>query len=105
MIEGPRACRPEEFDETLALINATFRPDSDQDILTDYPLIFNDGGLRYMRILKAAGQVVAHVPVAPRRSSPATTPSPPASSAPPSPIPTTAGKATPPAACATACAS
>ncbi len=67
MIEGPRACRPEEFDETLALINATFRPDSDQDILTDYPLIFNDRGLRYMRILRAAGQVVAHVPVAPRK--------------------------------------
>ena len=67
MIEGPRACRPEEFDETIALINATFRPDSDQNIRTDYPLIFNEGGLRYMRILKVAGQVAAHVPVAPRR--------------------------------------
>ena len=67
MIEGPRACRPEEFEETLALINATFRPDSDQDILTDYPLIFNDRGLRCMRILKVGGQVVAHVPVAPRK--------------------------------------
>ena len=67
MIEGPRACRPEEFDETIALINATFRPDSDQNIRTDYPLIFNEGQLRYMRILKIAGRVVAHVPVAPRR--------------------------------------
>ncbi len=67
MIEGPRACRPEEFDETIALINATFRPDSDQNIRTDYPLIFNQQGLRYMRILKVAGEVVAHVPVAPRR--------------------------------------
>ena len=67
MIEGPRACRPEEFDETIALINATFRPDSDQDIRTDYPLIFNEAGLRYMRILKVEGRVVAHVPVAPRR--------------------------------------
>ena len=67
MIEGPRACRLEEFDETIALINATFRPDSDQNIRTDYPLIFNHEGLGYMRILKVAGQVVAHVPVAPRR--------------------------------------
>ena len=67
MIEGPRACRPEEFDETIDLINATFRPGSDQNIRTDYPLIFNEGGLRYMRILKVAGRVVAHVPVAPRR--------------------------------------
>ena len=67
MIEGPRACRPEEFDETIALINATFRPDSDQNIRTDYPLIFNHEGLRYMRILKVGGRVVAHVPVAPRR--------------------------------------
>ena len=66
-MEGPRACRPEEFDETLALINSVFRAGSDQDIRTDYPLIFNDRGLRYMRILKAAGEVVAHVPVAPRR--------------------------------------
>ncbi len=66
-MEGPRACRPEEFDETLALINSVFRAGSDQDIRTDYPLIFNDRGLRYMRILKVAGQVVAHVPVAPRK--------------------------------------
>ena len=67
MIEGPRACRPEEFDETLALINSVFRAGSDQDIRTDYPLIFNDRGLRYMRILRVSGQVVAHVPVAPRK--------------------------------------
>jgi GNAT superfamily N-acetyltransferase len=67
MIDGPRACRPEEFEETIALINATFRANSTQDIRTDYPLIFNHDNLEHMRILKVDDQVVAHVPVAPRR--------------------------------------
>ena len=67
MIDGPRACRPDEFDETIALINATFRANSDQNIRTDYPLIFNHQELDCMRILKVDDRVVAHVPVAPRQ--------------------------------------
>ncbi len=66
-MDGPRACRPEEFDETIDLINQTFRAGSDQNIRTDYPLIFNQEKLEYMRILKVDGKVVAHVPVAPRQ--------------------------------------
>lgn len=67
MIDGPRACRKEEFEETIALINATFRANSDQNIRTDYPLIFNHDRLDNMRVLLVDGQVVAHVPVAPRQ--------------------------------------
>ena len=67
MIDDPRACRPEEFDETIALINATFRINSTQNIRTDYPLIFNHDNLEHMRIIKVDDQVVAHVPVAPRQ--------------------------------------
>ena len=65
-MDGPRACREDEFDEAMALINSVFRPGSDQDILTDYPLVFNRAGLKYMRIVRVDDRIVAHVPVAPR---------------------------------------
>ncbi len=65
-MEGPRACKPEELNDVVGFINSIFRPDSDQSIDTDYPLIFNLNKLDYMRIIKIDGQVVAHVPVAPR---------------------------------------
>ena len=66
-MDGPRACREEEFDAVIDLINHTFRAGSDQNIRTDYPLIFNLSKLEYMRILKVDGVVVSHVPVAPRQ--------------------------------------
>ena len=66
-MDGPRACRESEFDEVIALINQTFRAGMDQDIRTDYPLVFNHSKLEYMRILRVDGKAVSHVPVAPRR--------------------------------------
>ena len=63
MIDGPRACQASEFEEVIALINQVFRAGTKQDIRTDYPLVFNHSKLEYMRILKVAGKVVAHVPV------------------------------------------
>ena len=63
MIDGPRACRASEFEEVIALINQVFRAGTDQDICTDYPLVFNQSKMEYMRILKLDGKVVAHVPV------------------------------------------
>lgn len=63
MIDGPRGCRASEFEEVIALINSVFRTGTDQDIRTDYPLVFNQSKVEYMRILKADGVVVAHVPV------------------------------------------
>lgn len=68
MVDGPRACRASEFEEVIALINQVFRAGTDQNIRTDYPLVFNHSKLEYMRILKVAGQVVAHVPVWPREA-------------------------------------
>ena len=65
-MDGPRACHESEFDEVISLINSVFRPDSDQDIRSDYPLIFHPSRMDLMRILKVDGRVVAHVPVAPR---------------------------------------
>ena len=66
MIDGPRACRASEFEEVIALINGVFRAGTDQDIRTDYPLVFHPSKMEYMRILKADGVVVSHVPVWPR---------------------------------------
>ena len=63
MIDGPRACRASEFEEVIALINQVFRAGTNQDIRTDYPLVFNHSKMEYMRILKMDGVVVAHVPV------------------------------------------
>ena len=63
MIDGPRACQASEFEEVIALINQVFRSGTDQDIRTDYPLVFNHSKMEYMRILKVDGLVVAHVPV------------------------------------------
>ena len=63
MIDGPRACQASEFEEVIALINQVFRAGTNQDIRTDYPLVFNHSKMEYMRILKVDGVVVAHVPV------------------------------------------
>ena len=63
MIDGPHACQASEFEEVIALINQVFRAGTNQDIRTDYPLVFNHSKMEYMRILKVDGVVVAHVPV------------------------------------------
>ena len=65
-IDGPRAIRPDELDETMALINEVFRAGTDQDVRTDYPLVYDPQMMRYRRVVRVDGRVVAHVPVAPR---------------------------------------
>ncbi len=65
-MEGPRGCKKEEFEEVIALINSVFREGTDQDISTDYPLVFNKSQLKNMRIIKEDDRVVCHVPVVPR---------------------------------------
>lgn len=65
-MEGPRACKEEEFEEVIALTNSVFREGTDQDISTDYPLVFNKSQLKNMRIIKEDDRVVCHVPILPR---------------------------------------
>ena len=67
-MDGPRACQESEFGEVISLINQVFRQGTDQDIRTDYPLVFDRSRMEYMRILKMDWVVVAHVPVAPREA-------------------------------------
>ena len=66
-MEGPRACRPDDFAETLDLLNSIFRAGMDQTLQTDYPLVFSHAGLSNMRIIAADGRVVSHSAVAPRQ--------------------------------------
>ena len=66
MNDGPRAVGADDADETMALINRVFREGSDQDAVTDYPLVYDPAMRKYRRIVKVDGKVVAHVPVAPR---------------------------------------
>lgn len=65
-MDGPRGCREEDFEETIALVNEVFRAGTDQDLRTDYPLVFDAAKMQYMRIIRVDDKVVAHVPVAPR---------------------------------------
>lgn len=66
-VDGPRGCTVTDFDDALALINKVFRKGTDQDARTDYPLVYDSSVMHYQRILKVGGELVAHVPVAPRR--------------------------------------
>lgn len=66
MIDGPRACKESEFEDAVALTNSIFRARSDQDIRTDYPLVFDPSKREYMRVVCVDNRVVAHVPLAPR---------------------------------------
>ena len=65
-MDGPRACLPSDDVEIVDLINGLFREGTDQDVRTDYPLVYDPAELHYRRVLKMDGKVVAHVPVAPR---------------------------------------
>ena len=66
MIDGPRACLPEEDAEIVDLINVLFREGSGQDVRTDYPLLYDPALFPNRRVIKMDGKVVAHVPVLPR---------------------------------------
>ncbi|MCL0099859.1 GNAT family N-acetyltransferase [Dehalococcoidia bacterium] len=66
-MEGPRACRMDEVEEVFELINGTFFEGGDRDVRNDYPLVYDPVMLKYRRVVKEDGKVVAHVPVAPRK--------------------------------------
>ena len=65
-MEGPRACRPDEYDETVALINSVFRAGADQDSGADYPLALGRSNLQNMRVIEEDGKIVCHAAVAVR---------------------------------------
>lgn len=65
-IKDPTVCTKQDLPAVITLIDSVLRTDSDQSMLTDYPLVFRDENLRNIRIIKADEQTVAVVPYIPR---------------------------------------
>lgn len=60
--EGPMGCTVGDREELVTMVNAIFRPDGRQDILTDYPLVYRDDNLANIRLVRVHGRIVAVVP-------------------------------------------
>ena len=65
-IEGPSACTKEELPDLIRLVDSVMRADSDQSMLTDYPLVYLDHNLKNIRLMKVNEKVMAEVPFIPR---------------------------------------
>ena len=65
-MEEARAVRRNELDPTLALVNRVFRTGVDQDMSTDYPLVFDPGNLENLRVVAEGGRILSHAAVARR---------------------------------------
>lgn len=65
-IDGPRACRQHELDEVIALVDGVMREGSHQSFLTDYPLVYQDGNLQNIFVIKVNGDMASVVPFLPR---------------------------------------
>ena len=65
-MEEARAVRPEELGQTLALVNRVFRTGVDQDMSTDYPLVFAPGNLDNLRVVSEGGRILSHAAMARR---------------------------------------
>ncbi len=66
--DGPRACKPEELDELLELVNGIFRTNQGKppSILTDYPHIYRASNLDNIRVIRIDGAIRASVSHSPR---------------------------------------
>jgi len=65
-MEEARPVRPEELGQTLALVNKVFRTGVDQDMSTDYPLVFTQGNLENLRVVSEGGGIFSHAAMARR---------------------------------------
>jgi hypothetical protein len=67
-IEGPRPCKQAEVSEMIALVDSVFkRKETDQSMLTDYPLVYQSKNLENVFILKVDNQIVSVVPFIPQQ--------------------------------------
>ncbi len=65
-MEEARPVRPEELDQALTLVNKVFRTGVDQDMSTDYPLVFAPGNLDNLRVVSEGGRIFSHAAMAHR---------------------------------------
>jgi predicted acetyltransferase len=61
-IDGPRACNKAELSDVISLVNQSMRQGSDQSMLTDYPLVYQDRNLENISVLKVNDELAAVVP-------------------------------------------
>jgi len=65
-MEGPRAVKQAEFNEALALANRVFRTGVDQNMSTDYPLVFSSSNLENLRVVLEDLRIISHAAMAER---------------------------------------
>ena len=65
-MEEARAVRPEELGQALTLVNKVFRTGVDQDMSTDYPLVFAPGNLENLRVVSEGDRIFSHAAMARR---------------------------------------
>ena len=65
-MEGPRAARSDEYDQVVDLVNRVFRTGVDQNVTTDYPLVFAADNRENLRVVVEDDRVVTHMATAPR---------------------------------------
>ncbi|HXI17588.1 MAG TPA: GNAT family N-acetyltransferase [Chloroflexota bacterium] len=65
MGDGPRALRPDEWDQLNALVSTVFRP----SMFQDYPQLFNEPNRENLRVVADDGKVVCHVGMTERAAS------------------------------------
>ena len=65
MGDGPRALRPDEWDQLNAVVSTVFRP----SMFQDYPQLFNEPNRENLRVVADDGKVVCHVGMTERAAS------------------------------------
>lgn len=62
-MEGPRACKKEEFKDAINLINQIFRISQGHSptMAEEFPHLLNEGNLENMRVIGEDGKVVSIV--------------------------------------------
>jgi hypothetical protein len=67
MIEGPRPCTVEEFDQTMELLDLLFKVNRGYPpgMAKDSPYVYNRRNVGRMQIIKDGGLVVSHIVIWP----------------------------------------
>jgi predicted N-acetyltransferase YhbS len=68
-MEGPRGVRKEEFESLRVMANSVFRPNTDEDMPSQYPQLFNEDNFENLRVCVDDGKCVSHVGMTERHAS------------------------------------
>ena len=65
-MEGPRAANNQELETILSLVNLVFRSGVNQDMASDYPLVFDKKNLNNLRVVLEERKIISHAAMAER---------------------------------------